>query len=257
MGAPTQQPQPSPGYTYRAKVIAANFVFSTGVQPDFGDEFTLEVNTNTPGLYRKPTGGQTGSYVSFADSWVEVSCEEKPGGVHTTIATAALSNFNVKGILTADLLKCRVMTVYHDAWGDPKKSTYARALPLLPEIQNLKIYGVPFRLGQELQLPEPFNYDDAGRSAYFNGQGPEIQPAGISQVPGRRIPTAQGDIELSDDTRRITVPNFGIVNIADWQPWKPDSRTSGHWVQLIGLNLSNPTTGGGSGAGGNGSSGGG
>jgi hypothetical protein len=256
MGTQTQQAQPKVKYTYRARAVAANFVFTSGHHPNFGDAFTLELHSDTPGECSRDTGARTGPDISFTHSSVHISFKKEAGGVYTTIAKASLRNLNVKDILTVDLLESSVKTVYREEWSKPEETTYARVLPLLPVIQNLKIYGVPFRLDHELKLPEHFSYDEARRAKYFSGEGAEILPVRIANGSGRRISTAQGEIELSADTRRITVPKFGIVYIADWKPWDvTDAQTGAHWVQALGLNLTNPGTGGGSGAGGNGSGG--
>jgi hypothetical protein len=69
------------------------------------------------------------------------------------------------------------------------------------------------------------------------------------------VATSRGDIEVSADTRRITIPKFGIVDFADWMWQPPDTRTAARtaqWVQMIRLELKNPGSGGGSGTGGNG-----
>ena len=243
-------------YVYRAKASAAHFQFTNG-PPDFGDEYTLTYYSESPGEVQRNTGARTGPEIKFSDSSVSISCTKEPG-VYTTEVWSVLKNFNVNDVLTADAIESGLMTIYREEWySDPSKPKRARAVPLPLVITNLQIFGVPFRLGHELQLPDPFNYDPDQRTNYLNGKGPEIEPIGISQIPGGRIPSPHGDIKMSDDTRRIDVPDFGIVYIADWS-WQPqDANTpakSAHWVEAVRLDLHNPGTGGGGGTGGNGTS---
>jgi hypothetical protein len=70
------------------------------------------------------------------------------------------------------------------------------------------------------------------------------------------VATSRGDIEVSADTRRITIPKFGIVDFADWMWQPPDTRTpvrTAQSVQMIRLDLKNPGSGGASRVSGNGS----
>jgi len=245
------------GYTFHAAALAAHFKFATNSEDDFGPEYTLGFRGQTQFKHHQKAKKHDHRGFSFAGGFVHVSAKQRRGGVYETIARASLKNYQVKGKLTADRLECGVMTVYREEWySDPARPKRARILPLPPVIEGLKICGQPFRLGKELELPEPFRFSDARRKQYFLGDEPEIEPVGISPAPGRRLPTKDcGEIEISEDTRRITVPGFGIVNIADWMWLPPDIHTApqtAQWVQLIGLELKNPGNGGGSGAGGNG-----
>jgi hypothetical protein len=254
VATPSSQIRRMEKYVYSAKAVAAHFNFTNG-HPDFGDEFTLTYHSEAPGEVRKDTGGRSGPEISFTNSSVQISCT-KGAGVYTTIVRSSLQNLNVNDVLTADSIECGLMTVYREEWYvDPARPRRARAIPLPAVIQNLRIHGVPFRPGQELRLPEHFSYDDARRARYLNGEGPEIEPVGVSAAPGRRVATARGDVEVSADTRRITIPNFGIVDLADWMWQPPDTRTparTAQLVQMIRLELKNPGTGGASGTVGNG-----
>jgi hypothetical protein len=122
-------------------------------------------------------------------------------------------------------------------------------------VRNLKVCGVPYELGEQLELPKPFLLDADSREAYFRGDGDQIEPEGISAAPGRRMRTGRGEIRISADTRRIAIPKFGIVYFADWI-WKPPNihipAKTAQWVQLVKLHLKNPGSGGGGGVGGNG-----
>jgi hypothetical protein len=241
-------------YVFSAKAVAAHFSFTNG-HANFGDEYTLTYYSEAPGDVRKDTGGHSGPEISFANSSVQITCT-KANGVYTTEARSSLQNLNVNDVLTADSIECGLITVYREEWyPDPARPRRARAMPLPAVIRNLKIHGVPFRLGQEVRLPEHFNDDDARRATYLNGEGPDIEPVGISAAPGRSVATAHGDVAISADTRRITIPKFGIVDLADWMWQPPDTRTparTAQTVQLIRLDLKNPGTGGGSTVSGNG-----
>jgi len=242
-------------YVYSAKAIAAHFNFTNG-HPDFGSEYTLTYHSEAPGEVGRETGGRSGPEISFTNSSVHISCA-KGDGAYTTIVRSTLQNLNVNDVLTADSIECGLITVYREEWyGDPARPKRARAIPLPAVVQNLQILGVPFRLGQELQLPDHFSYDDTRRANYLNGDGPEVDAVGVSPVPGRSVATARGDIEISADTRRIVIPKFGIVDFADWMWQAPDSRTPARTtqsVQMIRLELRNPGKGGGSHVSGNGS----
>lgn len=252
MATQTKKAKQMEGYVFRAQAVAAHFRFTNGHAP-FGDEFTLTVSTPEPGRHEKHTGARSGPEISFTDSSVSIVCE-KASGVYTTTVRSSLTGFNVNDILTADLLEAGLVTVYREEWyQDPSKPKHARVLPLLPVIKNLKIHGAPIRPGQDVQLPQPFAFNDAKRQKYFQGEGAEILP------PGQRIPTAKGEIQISVDAHRISVPNFGIVYIADWTSWQPPKdkyrqAEQAHWVQLIRLHLSNPGSGGSLGLGGDGTS---
>ncbi len=257
MATQTSQVRRMAKYLYSAKAVAAHFQFTDG-NSHYGEEYTLVFHGEAPGEQHKDTGARSGPEISFSNSSVHISCK-KESGVYTTLVRSTLKNFNVKDVLTADSIESGIMTVYREEWySDEARPKRARAIPLPPVIENLKILDVPFRLGQELQLPEHFGYDDGRRAKYLNGEGREIEPVGIAPASGRRIPTSRGEIEVSADTRRISVPNFGIVYIADWK-WQPqDAYTpanSAHWVEMVRLELSNPGSGGGGGVGGDGTTG--
>jgi len=251
---PTSQMRRMEKYIFSAKAVAAHFTFTNG-HPNFGDDFTLTYHSEAPGDVRKDTGSRTGPEISFSNSSVHISCA-KGDGVYTTIVRAALQNLSVNDVLTADSIECGLMTVYREEWyPDPARPRRARAIPLPAVVQNLKIHGVPFRIGQELRLPEHFHYDDSRRDRYLNGEGQEIEPVGVSAAPGRSVATAGGDVAVSADTRRITIPKFGIVDLADWMWQPPETRTparTAQCVQMIRLELKNPGSGGGSTVSGNG-----
>ena len=254
MATPTSQIRRMEKYVYSARAVAAHFRFTNG-HPDFGDEYTLTYHSEAPGEVQKETGSRSGPEISFTNSSVHISCA-KGDGVYTTVVRSTLQNLNVNDVLTVDSIECGLVTVYREEWyGDPARPRRARVIPLPAVIQNLQIHGMPFRPGEELRLPEHFSYDDARRARYLHGEGPEIEPVGVSAAPGRRLATSRGDIEVSADTRRITIPKFGIVDFADWMWQPPDTRTparTAQWVQMIRLELKNPGSGGGSGTGGNG-----
>lgn len=255
MATSTRQIGRMEGYVYSAKAVAAHFNFTNG-HPDFGDEFTLSYCSEEPKDVARDTGGRSGPEISFTDSSVHISCAKGDGGVHTTIVRSSIQNLNVNDVLTADFIECGLMTVYREEWYyDPTRPRRARAIPLPAVIRNLQIHGVPFRLGQELRLPEHFSYDDARRAKYLNGDEPEIKLESVTAAPGESADTSRQQIDVSADTRRITIPKFGIVDFADWMWQPPDTPTDAptfQWVQMIRLNLSNPGSGGGSGSGGNG-----
>lgn len=245
-------------YVFHAKAVAAHFQFTDG-RPDFGAEYALAFHAGSPFKHHAKTGRRTDSEISFTHSWVHVSCKEERGGVYTTIVRSGVKNYSVQGKVTADELEAGIMTVYRKEWySDSSRPKRARILPLPPVIKDLKICGRPYRLGKELQLPEPFGFNDARRKKYFRGDEPEIEPVGVSAAPGRSESTECGEIEISADTRRIAIPNFGIVTLADWTWVSSKIHLAAHtaqWIQLVGLDLKNPGRGGGAGVGGNGTSG--
>jgi hypothetical protein len=255
MATLTSQMRRMEKYVFSAKAVAAHFSFTNG-HPDFGDEFTLTYHSEAPGEVQRDTGSRTGPEISFTNSSVHISCA-KGDGVYTTIVRSALQGLNVHDVLTADSLECGLMTVYREEWyGDPARPKRARAIPLPAVIRNLQVHGTPFRPGEELRLPEHFSYDDARRARYLNGEGPEIEPVGVSTAPGSPVPTPRGHVEVSADKRRITIPKFGIVDFADWMWQPPDTRTparTAQSVQMIRLDLKNPGSGGASRVSGNGS----
>jgi hypothetical protein len=244
-----------PKYIFHAAAVAAHYQFTKAGYQDFGHEYSSFYLGDAPHAHTTRTGGRKGPEMSFADSFVSVECKEE-NGVYLTVAKSGLEKFNVKDIVTADWLECGIETVYREEWrGDPKRPRHARILPRQPVIRNLKVCGVPYELGEQLELPKPFLLDPSSREAYFRGDGPEMEPQGISAAPGRRMRTSCGEIRISADTRRIAIPKFGIVYFADWI-WKPPDihipAKTAQWVQLIRLELRNPGKGGGGGVGGNG-----
>jgi hypothetical protein len=242
-------------YVFHATAVASHFRFADG-EDHFGHQYALVFRGATPFHHREQTGRHTHPEISFTHSWVHVSCQEARG-VYTTIARSGLKNFSVKDKLTASKLEAGIMTVYRKEWyKDPARPKRALILPLPPVVEDLKVCGRPYRLGKELQLPEAFLFSNARRKKYFLGDEPEIEPARVSNSRGQTVSTKYGDMEISDDTRRIGIPNFGIVTLADWM-WQPPeihtSPRSAQWVQLVGLDLKNPGSGGGASVGGNGS----
>jgi hypothetical protein len=228
------------GYVFHAKAVAAHFHYTRG-NTDFGHEYALCFHGAGNFKHKAKPGPHCDEEISFKKSFVHVFCKEERGGVYTTISKSGLRDLKVKDKLTADEIECGVMSVYREEWyRDPSQPRRPRILPLPPVINNLKIDGKAFRLGKELRLPEPFSFSDEQRKKYFLGEGDEIDPVGIS---------------AGSDPRRIEIPEFGIVTIADWK-WIPsDIHVGAHsaqWVQLIGLELKNPGSGGGAGAGGGG-----
>jgi hypothetical protein len=232
-------------YIFHASAVASHFKSTDGKQ-DFGHEYSVLFHSNAPHEHHTNLGGRDGREVTFADSFVHVSFKQQ-GGVYTTIARSGVKKLSVKGVITADSIEGGIMTVYREEWyTDPNRPRRARILPLPPVIENLQVSGLPYRLGQELKLPEAFHYDEASRQKYFLGEGPEIEPVGISTNPGRRATTKRGVIRFSADTRRITIPEFGIVYFADWT-WQPtDIHTpakTAQQVQLVRYDLKNPGSG--------------
>jgi len=238
-------------YTFQAKALAAHFHFTNGSGEDFGPEFALAFHGRAPFKHKEKTGEHHHPEISFARSWVHVVTRQGRGGVFTAVAKAGLKSLNVKGKVTADEIEAGIMSVYREEWFEESaRRKSPRILPLRPVIKNLKICGEPYRLGKELILPEPFEFSDARRKEYFEGEGQEIEPIEISGAPGKREKLDCGEVEISADTRRIQIPNFGIVTFADWK-WLPrEIHTHEHtaqWFQLIGLELNNPGSGGGGG----------
>ncbi len=245
------------GYTFHAHALAAHYRFTTGSEYNFGPEYALGFQGRKPFKHRERTGGHSHPEISFSHSWVHISTKIERGGAYTTIVKSGLKDFRVKGKVTIDELEAGIMTVYHEEWyRDPNRPKRARILPLPPVLKNLKICGRPYRLGKELRLPEAFNLSDAQRKKYFLGEGPEIEPVGIRETPGQKEATECGEIAISADTRRIEIPDFGIVTFAEWK-WLPAEihthAQTAQWLQLVGLDLKNPGSGGGGGLVGGGS----
>lgn len=235
-----KQPETFKSYVFHAKAVAAHFHYTRG-GIDFGHEYALCFHGDINFKHKAKLGRHIDEEISFSKSFVHVFCKKERGGIYTTISKSGLKDLKVQGKLTADEIECGVMSVYREEWyGDRSRPKRPRILPLPPVINNLKISGKAFRLGKELRLPEPFSFNDEQRKKYFLGEGDEIDPVGIS---------------AGNDARRIEIPEFGIVTLADWR-WIPsDIHIGAHtaqWVQMIGLDLKNPGSGGGAGAGGGG-----
>ena len=237
-------------FTFNAKALAAHFRF-TKDDDDFGPEFAVAFHGRAPFKHKERTGGHRHPEISFTHSWLHVHGRTERGGAYVTIAKSGLRNLNVKGKITADEIEAGLMAVYREEWyGDPARPERPRILPLPPVLKNLKVCGKPYRLGKELRLPEAFELSEARRKEYFAGEVPEIEPVEVSQTPGKPQPSECGEIAISTDTRRIEIPNFGIVTFADWK-WLPreihtHAQTT-QLLQLIGLELKNPGSGGGGG----------
>ncbi len=244
------------GYTFHAKSLAAHFRFSNDCDDDFGPEFALGFHGRSPFKHKDRPGGHEHPEISFKHSWVHIVTRQERG-VYTTVVKAGLKDLNVKGKLLAKEIEAGIMTVYREEWyADRARPRRARILPLRPAVEGLKICGEPYRLGKELILPEPLEYSDARRKAYFAGEGDEINPIDVSDTPGKREKLPCGEVAISKDTRRIEIPDFGIVNFAQWN-WLPRDlhrhEQTAQRFQLIGLELRNPGSGGGGGVIGGGS----
>jgi hypothetical protein len=245
------------GYSFHAHALAAHYRFIYDTDDDFGPEYSLAFQGRQPFRHKERTGGREHDEISFRHSWVHVFTRIGRGGVYTTIAKSGLRDLRVKGNkLTIDEIEAGIMTVYREEWyRDKSRPKRARILPLPPVIKNLKICGRPYRLDKELRLPEAFRLSEAQRKRYFLGEGPEIEPVEIMDKPGRREETDCGEITISEDTRRIEIPKFGIVTLAEWK-WLPADKHlhmhTAQLVQLVGLDLKNPGSGGGGGVSGGG-----
>jgi len=244
------------GYTFHAKALAAHFHFTNGGE-DFGSEFALAFHGQAPFRGKERTRGREHSEISFSRSWSHVVTKHGRGGTYITIAKAGLRHLNVKDKVIAEEIEAGIMAVYREDWyADSRRPKRPRILPLRPIIKELKICGSPYRLGRELILPAPFEFSEARRKAYFAGEGDEIEPIGLSDAAGKREKLECGEVAISKDTRSIEIPDFGQVTFADWKWLPPDIHTreyTAQWVQLIGLELKNPGSGGGGGASGGGS----
>ncbi len=238
-------------YTFQTKALAAHFRFTKGSGEDFGPEFALAFHGRAPFKHKEKTGDHRHQEISFTHSWVHISTKQESGGVYTAVAKTGLRNLNVKDKLVADEIEAGMMAVYRKEWYDgATPSKYPRILPLPPVIRNLRICGQPFQLGKQLLLPEAFELSEEQRKKYFLGEGPEIEPVGVSEAPGKRLPSACGELEVSADTRRIRIPDFGIVTFAEWKWLPPSAHRAAHtvqWMQLVSLELGNPGSGGGGG----------
>lgn len=238
-------------YTFQTRALAAHFRFTNGSGEDFGPEYALAFHGRAPFKHKEKTGDHRHPEISFTHSWVHIAAKQERAGVYTAVAKTGLKNLNVKGKLMADEIEAGMMAVYREEWyGGPASRKHPRILPLPPVIKNLRICGQPYQLGKQLLLPEPFELSDEQRKQYFLGQGPEIEPLAISEAPGKRLSSACGEIEVSADTRRIRIPDFGIVTFAEWKWLPPNAHRAAHtvqWMQLVSLELSNPGSGGGGG----------
>ncbi len=150
-----------------------------------------------------------------------------------------------------------VITEYREPWYyDPGRPRHPRILPLPPVYDDLTIYGYPYT--RDLKLPAPFAFSERQRADYLSGIGPDIQPTPIASDPDYpgKIAAPNGKvIEVSADTRRIRIEDFGIVYFADWK-WLPldhECCKNAQWVELLRFDLGNPGGGGAGGAGGGGS----
>ena len=236
-------------YIFDATATAAYYDYTSARKP-FGHEYSAAYRGSDPFHYEAETEGRKGE-ISFSSAFVSIECKQE-NGVYTTIAKSRLTDYNVKNIVTAGRLECGIQTVYREEWyGDPKKPKHARILPIRPVIENLEICGQPY----EVELPKAFSLDADEREQYFLGEGATKQPKGISKAAGKSVRTRCGLIRISDDTRRIVIPKFGIVYFADWT-WRSPSfyipEKSYQRIQLVRLNLQNPGHTGGGGVGGNG-----
>ena len=153
------------------------------------------------------------------------------------IGTILLCDYSRGGFQPPEMVKRRPAIVISPRL--PHRDGLCTVVPISADQPDHDVDYV-VRLEFDPPLPEPFSYNEEQRKKYFLGGGDEIDPVGVS-----------GD----SDTRRIEIPEFGIVTIADWK-WIPsDIHVGAHsaqWVQLIGLELTNPGSGGGAGAGGGG-----
>jgi len=241
-------------YIFHAAATAAHYEYTDKTE-GFGHQYSAVYKGHVPFTYQNEADKREGP-ISFSSTLVFIECKQEDG-VYRTIARSGLRDFKVsdsKGNprVTADYLEVGIETVYRAEWyGKPKKPKYARILPIQPVITNLKVCGEPY----EIKLPKAFLLDAAARDKYFLGDGATQEPVGISTAPGKSKPTSCGVIRVSKDTRRITIPKFGIVEFADWVWQKPDIHIppkTAQWIQLVRLKLKNPGNGGGGGVGGNG-----
>jgi len=242
-------------YAFDAQAVAAFYSSTTDARENFGAQYAL-IYHGEDTFREKQRLGRKKSSISFRRSFVEISCKKERGGVYRTIAKSGLEGLDVDGKVTAEKIESGIMTVYREKWyGDPTRPRRARILPLPPVIKGLKICGTPFRLGTEIELPKPFSFTEERREKYFEGDEPEIEPVGLSAASGKSVSAKCGELVVSADTRTIEILGVGTVTIANWT-WQPPeiyrpARTA-QWIQLIGLDLKNPGSGGGGGVGGNG-----
>ena len=252
-------------YLYEAKAVAAHFQYTDGdgdfVPPKFSAEYIGEEEHDEPynsdgepaTLPERKSGERE---ITFDRYQVRVRAYRQ-GPAHRTEATAWSTNRNIKGVLTAARIQASVITEYREPWyHDPGRPLHPRILPLPPVYDDLRIYGHPYTCN--LRLPAPFSFTKEQRAGYLGGIGPDIEPTPIASDPDypSKITTPKGKIiEVSADTRRIRVEDFGIVYFADWK-WLPiDQKCCDNfqWVELLRFDLGNPGGGGVGGAGGGGS----
>jgi len=234
-------------YTFDAAATAAHYEYNNG-KGNFGPEYTVIYRGSAPFHYEETLEGQKGE-VCFSSAYVFIDCR-KVDGAYITVVKSAVNDFTVKDIVKAKRLECGIETVYREEWyGDPQKPRHARILPIEPVLEKLEVFGEL----HNLKLPDPFFIKAGKREEYFQGLGDVKEPEGIAAA-AEEIPT-DGDIQYSDDKRRIAVPNSAIVYFADWK-WQPTCihapAKTAQWIQLLSLNLKNPGRGGGGGVGGNG-----
>ena len=252
-------------YIYEAKAVAAHFQYVDGdgdfVPPSFSAEYIGVEGHNEPddpdgAPAQLPPRENGDREITFDRYQVRVRAYQD-GPVYRTVATAWITNLDIKGVLTAARIEASVITEYREPWyKDPGRPRRPRILPLLPVYDDLRIHGYPYTCN--LQLPAPFSFSDKQRADYLCGIGPDIEPTPIASDPDypSKIATPRGKIiEVSADTRRIRIEDFGIVYFADWK-WLPiDQKCCDNfqWVELLRFDLGNPGGGGAGGAGGGGS----
>ena len=237
-------------YLFNAKATAAHFTFLDS-KPPFGDEFTISLYSETPDRKSATFPGLSRGGISFGPCTVTIDASDDGNGVYTTTVTTSVQNLNVKGFVTVDLLEGGLVTQYRREWYDTRREKVARVAPLPVKFQNLKVCGEDY--SPILQLPEHFQYDATQRQRLLDDPSTPNDPQEIAQAPTfpRRVPAQNCEFEVSGDTRRIRIANFGIVSFADWK-WT-DTGKSAHRLTLIGLDLRNPGGGGGGTVDGNGS----
>lgn len=241
---------PMEKYMFSAKATAAHFKFLDS-KPAFGDEFTISLYGDKPDTKSATYPGLSRGGISFGPCTVKIEAKDNGNGEYTTVVTTSIQNFNVKGFVTADLLEGGLVTHYRREWYDGPKQKTARITPLPAKFENLKVGGVDY--SPILQLPEHFHHDDGRRQLYLNDVASNNNPVAIAPDPSypRRIQGQNCEVEVSADTRRIRIANFGIVYFADWK-WQDTGKSAQH-LTLVGLDLRNPGGGGGGTVDGNGS----
>jgi hypothetical protein len=253
-------------YIYYAKSVAAHFQYTDHdgdfVPPLFSASYCGSKNFDGP---NKP-GGKPAKIpnrskgkpkeITFDRYDVHITARRE-GQVFRLEVSSSVTNLNIKDVLKAERIEAGLVTEYNAAfYDDPSRYQRPRILPKPPIYAGLSIYGYPYT--RELKLPAPFLLGDEERCSYLGGAGQDIEPVEISRDPAyvSKIQTPEGKIiEISADTRRIRVENFGIIYFADWK-WLPiDQKCCDNfqWVELLRFDLGNPGGGGVGGAGGGGS----